>query len=98
MKRHFPPLNRRKAGNVGLSAPTAQTRGVRAERRIGNHPAARPSSRRSTLKSIHWIDLPGFAGRVSPPPLLSRRQMRLGDVRIDVKAQARLVFDVEIAV
>jgi uncharacterized pyridoxal phosphate-containing UPF0001 family protein len=30
-----------------------------------NSAAARPSSRRSTLKSIHWIDLPGFAGHVS---------------------------------
>src|SRR6188768_1625266 len=29
-------------------------------------PAARPSSRRSALKSIHWIDLPRFAGRASP--------------------------------
>src|SRR6185503_21387543 len=32
----------------------------------GLGPAARPSSRRSSLKSIHWIDLPGFAGRSSP--------------------------------
>jgi hypothetical protein len=29
--------------------------------------AARSSSRRSTLKSVHWTDLSGFAGRASPP-------------------------------
>src|ERR1043166_2545005 len=29
-------------------------------------PAARLSSRRSSLKSVHWTDLTGFAGR-SPP-------------------------------
>ncbi|HJT41984.1 MAG TPA: hypothetical protein VJ750_00640 [Rhizomicrobium sp.] len=26
----------------------------------------RAALRRSSLKSIHWIDLPGFAGRSSP--------------------------------
>jgi hypothetical protein len=41
---------------------------------LGSRPAARFCSRRSSLKSIHWIDLPGFAGRTSP---LAARNARL---------------------
>src|SRR5215469_15794392 len=33
---------------------------------VMSSPAARPSSRRSALKSVHRTDLTGYAGRASP--------------------------------
>src|SRR4029079_4833605 len=35
--------------------------------------AARPSSRRSALKSVHWTDLTRYAGRASPCKKTERR-------------------------
>src|SRR5258706_14573379 len=51
-----------------------------------DHTAARPSSRRSTLKSIHWIDLPGFAGRVSPQHGHERGFRTGGEIRGNTRA------------
>jgi hypothetical protein len=49
-------------------AKTAQALAARLRKaKVEVHPAkaARPSSRRSTLKSVHWTDLSAFGGRVS---------------------------------